>query len=223
MALPNTAAALDTPVTSSAWCGNHCSAAVLPLQNAGYADSFTYNLDALCQILGYSRRDTLVSVLRREYVENVDYIRQGDNKDLFRRKQTFMVTAECARLLTYRCSSRNLSRPSTPAAVADVKLTHIRRYHPKEEEVMGFVIRVYTSSFRCQSQHAIGRYRVDALIDERIVVECDEKGHGCYDPVAEEERQLYLENHGFTIYRFNPDSNDFDLAKVVSDLNALLY
>lgn len=186
------------------------------------SDKFTNFLEDILAQLGYSRKDNLVTALRRDYEEHVDWICINRNEG-FCQRHIYKITDECAKLLLYRCGSRNTSRLQTPAKIADVTLSHVRRYHPKEEELISFIIRVYSRQFACDPQHSIGPYRVDLLLDKRIVVECDEHGHTAYNAVDEAERQSFLERRGFTVYRFNPDKDTFDLATIVADLNALLF
>ena len=186
------------------------------------SDRFTNDLEDILPQLGYSRKDGLVAVLRREYEEDVDWICVYRNEGFYQR-HIYKVTDECAKLLLCRCGSRKTLRPQNPAKIADITLLHVRRYHPKEEELISFIVRVYSRQFACDPQHVIGPYRVDLLLDKRIVVECDEHGHAAYNAVNEADRHSFLERRGFTVYRFNPDKDTFDLATIVAELNALLF
>lgn len=54
----------------------------------------------------------------------------------------------------------------------------------------------------------IDKYRADFLINEYIIIECDEYGHKNYDKLKEAKREKILISKGYEIIRFNPDSND---------------
>ena len=186
---------------------------------------FKHCSEAARVALGYNRKSGLVRILRRDYQRDVDWICVSGSK---RTKggyapQNYYITDECLRLLGYRCSSRCVSRPSEPIKLGEYEVHHIKRYHPKEEELMGFLMRAYSRSHSCRVQHCIGPYRVDMLIDNRIVVECDEDNHARYDAMKEAERHKFIETRGYTLYRFDCDSPTFDLATVIADLNDLLH
>lgn len=193
------------------------------MQSSTNHSQYSHDIDDLLSALGYATRGKLIEVLRRDFQELVDYIKERDLPTRGRPRVRFIVTAECAKILTCRCASRRALRPEKSVNIAGVELTHIRRYHPKEEETINFIGEVYRGKFSCQMQSQIGPYRVDLLLENRIAVECDENGHKAYDPVSEASRQSYIEGRGYHVYRFNPDSPSFSLAKVVSDLNAMLY
>jgi very-short-patch-repair endonuclease len=181
---------------------------------------FKHNSDAICSSLGYARKDNLVKILKRDYQANVDWICITSKRSSHRR--AYYLTDECLRMLVYRCSSRCIARSVSPVKLGDTELHHVRRYHPKEEELIGFLMRVYSRKHSCHVQQCLGPYRVDMLIDDRIVVECNENNHAGYDQVKEAERLKYIETKGYTIYGFDCDSPTFDLATVVADLNDLL-
>ncbi len=181
---------------------------------------FKHDADAICSSLGHTRKDCLVKILKRDYQADVDWICIISKRSSHRR--AYYLTDECLRMLVYRCSSRCIARPVSPVKLGDTELHHVRRYHPKEEELIGFLMRVYSRKHSCHVQQCLGPYRVDMLIDDRIVVECNENNHAGYDQVKEAERLKYIETKGYTIYGFDCDSPTFDLATVVADLNDLL-
>ncbi|RXT03655.1 DUF559 domain-containing protein [Ammoniphilus sp. CFH 90114] len=60
------------------------------------------------------------------------------------------------------------------------------------------------------------KYRVDFLINNKVIVECDEFGHKERSNASEKEREYYIRQKGYHIIRFNPDSeDDFELCKLV--------
>ena len=183
---------------------------------------FVHDSEAICSSLGYGRKDVLVKVLKRDYQENVDWISQKRWGSVGRALQIYYLTDECLRMLVYRCSSRCVTRSVTPVRLGDNELHHIRRYHPKEEELIGFLMRVFSRKHSCHVQRCLGPYRVDMMIDDCVVVECDEHNHVGYDQVKEADRHEYIKMKGYTLYGFDCDCPTFDLATVVADLNDLL-
>ena len=108
--------------------------------------------------------------------------------------------------------------------LGDLQLTHVTRYLPKEEELIGFILAVYGKQFTCMSQWKFGHYRADLYIEEKhLVIECDEHGHVSYDSRKEGPRCKALHDLDISVYRFNPDAPDFTLARVMQDLNEILF
>jgi hypothetical protein len=166
-----------------------------------------------------------IKLLKSQYVRDVDYTIQpnAERKATGRPPQAYFVNEKTIKLLAARCGTRTMGRK--PAVLlGDLQLTHIARYLPKEEEIIGFILAVYGKQFTCYSQWKFGPYRADLYIEEKhLVVECDEHAHVSYDNQKEEARCRALHEVDISVYRFNPDAPDFALAKVMQDLNKILY
>lgn len=72
-------------------------------------------------------------------------------------------------------------------------------------------------------QYPIGQYIIDMYFsDYKIIVECDEGNHSSYDPVKEAERvryiNKYLDINDDHWIRFNPDEENYDIAKIVGQI-----
>jgi very-short-patch-repair endonuclease len=72
-------------------------------------------------------------------------------------------------------------------------------------------------------QHPIGMYVLDMYFsDYKIIVECDEGNHSSYDPKKEAERvryiNAYLDINDDHWVRFNPDEENYDIAKTVGQI-----
>ena len=104
--------------------------------------------------------------------------------------------------------------------LSDLQLTHITRYLPKEEDIIGFILSVYGEQFTCISQWNFASYRADLHIEEKhLVTECDEHGHISYDSSRVAARRKALHDLDISVYRSDPDAPHFTLAKVMQDLN----
>ena len=186
---------------------------------------FTCSIEDIQEELGFSRKDALVRLLKSQYVRDVDYTTRPDaeRKVTGRPPQAYFVNERTSKLLAARCGTRTIGRKAA-VLLGDLQLTHIARYLPKEEEIIGFIMAVYGKQFTCYSQWKFGPYRADLYIEEKhLVVECDEHGHVSYDNDKEGARSEALHELGVSIYRFNPDAPDFALAKVMQELNEILF
>lgn len=69
-------------------------------------------------------------------------------------------------------------------------------------------------------QFGIGPYRIDMyLVDPKIALECDERGHGAYDALQETQRQEFIESQlGCTFIRFDPYAPGFSVMSVVREV-----
>lgn len=87
-----------------------------------------------------------------------------------------------------------------------------------EHKHLGTIVDAFRSR-HTKREYPIGEYRTDlTFINEKIVVECDEYGHKNYCPIAEKERELYLESQGYAIIRFNPNVKHFSIGLVIADI-----
>ena len=186
---------------------------------------FTFTTKELQEKLGFSNKASLVRLLKSQYVHGVDNTTRPDTERQAtgRPPQAYFVTEKTFKLLAARCGTRKVGR--IPAVlVGNLQLTHINRFLPKEEETIGFLMSVYGEQFTCITQWKFANYRADMYIKEKqLVVECDEHGHASYDSSRKEDRCRTLQELHVSIYRFNPDAPNFTLAKVVKDLNKLLF
>ena len=70
-----------------------------------------------------------------------------------------------------------------------------------------------------------GKYRIDLYFPEyRLAIECDEYGHIDRPIGYDEDRQQYIENElGCHFIRYNPDSEDFSIFKVINKIIKYIY
>ena len=92
----------------------------------------------------------------------------------------------------------------------------------KEQQSLSDISNVFKTE-KHEFQHPIGSYVLDMYFTEyKIVIECDEGNHSSYSPKKEAERVRYIntylgidDNHWI---RFNPDENNYDIAKIVGKI-----
>lgn len=89
----------------------------------------------------------------------------------------------------------------------------------KEQDCIGAIIDAYQDT-KCFQQFTVGPYRVDLYMPEyNLSIECDEHNHKNRDPEYEKERQQYIENElKCVFFRFNPDSKDFNIFKLIRNI-----
>lgn len=98
-----------------------------------------------------------------------------------------------------------------------------RNYLIKQKKLEEILKIVLTNIADIKREVWIGRYRVDILINNRVIVECDEYGHANYSQDKERERETFLTSKGYIVIRFNPDDEGsciFDLInKIIMEIN----
>lgn len=85
----------------------------------------------------------------------------------------------------------------------------IGSYRKKYETELKYLIeKVLSNHHDVKCQFVDGCYRYDFLIDNKLVVECDENGHKYYDIKGEEERERHIHNQGYTLMRYDTRDNN---------------
>lgn len=72
--------------------------------------------------------------------------------------------------------------------------------------------------FEIQTQVYCGNYRLDFVVDDNLVIECDEFGHSNYNSTKEKIRESYIKSKGYKIIRFNPDDKDENVFKLINKI-----
>ncbi len=166
-----------------------------------------------------TRKDNIKStILKQGYLENEDFIlcypkyadknKKGVRIDMF-------VTDKVARHmdLYYAVNKRNLS-----TIECDVELHCVRRFLPKEIEIIGFIYDVLEPLYNVVKEYRVSSYRIDLyIVDKRIAIECDEYGHDGYRVKNERMRQEFITKElSCKFLRFNPDAPDFKLSALMT-------
>lgn len=165
-----------------------------------------------------TKKENIYRFLKTNFKENVHFIRKkidrihighgGGNKiDIY-------MTEETAQLLK---NSYNL------------KHRYVTAFNNTEVKCIVMTIENSTIGFICNAlktlpiefirQHKIDKYKVDLFIPElSLVIECDEFGHINYNTESELQRTKCIVEMNYTIIRFNPNADTFDISNVISDI-----
>lgn len=94
-------------------------------------------------------------------------------------------------------------------------------YYPIERDEHKY-LQVIMDTFRdkeTKREYVLGDYRADLIFpSEKVLIECDEYGHKRYCQKKEKERELFFENQGYTIIRFNPNEKNFRIGLVIAEI-----
>ena len=90
----------------------------------------------------------------------------------------------------------------------------------KENGTINDIISVFRLE-KYKEQYVVGKYLVDLYFFEyKLVIECDEHNHSNRDADYERDREMYIvKKLGCTFLRFNPDSNNFSIMDVISNIH----
>lgn len=90
--------------------------------------------------------------------------------------------------------------------------------YKKYQKEMAYLIDSVFYKHKVEHEKTIGVFRVDCLIDGRIVIECDERNHRYYCEEYEHKRESYLNDNGYTVLRYDTESdNMLGFLGVISD------
>ncbi|MGL5962359.1 MAG: DUF559 domain-containing protein [Cetobacterium sp.] len=105
-----------------------------------------------------------------------------------------------------------LDNPVIKELGIDLNLVLLR----KEQEYIGTIVNAF-HDLKSYKQFTVGSYRIDLYFpDQRLAIECDEFNHTDRDLKYEKERQVFIETElKCKFIRFNPDSKDFSVHRVV--------
>ena len=101
-----------------------------------------------------------------------------------------------------------------------------RKCLTKEQQTLS-AISIAFKTENMEDQYKVGKYYIDLYFpDYRLCIECDEEGHSSRRPSDERERMDFV-NKELCIddsywIRFNPDEKDFDVIKVIGQINLYL-
>ena len=93
----------------------------------------------------------------------------------------------------------------------------------KEQDCIGAIIEAYQDC-KCYKQFRVSSYFIDLYIPEHnLAIECDEHNHRDRDQEHEKERQQYIEDKlKCQFFRFDPDSKNFNIYKLIRDVENFL-
>lgn len=116
-----------------------------------------------------------------------------------------------------------VSSSRLPNAINIAKRMGLQCFHSTKEQD---VVQILESAF-CDTnpirQYQVGDYRIDLYLEEiRVAIECDEHGHIQYDSNKEILREMEIQKKlRCTFIRFNPDSDNFNIGNVISQVREI--
>lgn len=178
-------------------------------------DQYVCDLDDDALVLPCTKK-SLVRILHRHFKDGEDFIQEKAMSTGGRPRHVYKLSGKCrlqVRAL-YALNSRH------EVSNSEFNIDYIRRYAPKETETLDFVCTALSGAYTCARQQWFmnQKYRVDLYFpDQRVVVECDENGHVDREQAYERRREADLTRVlNCTFVRFNPDTDDFCMAVLLS-------
>ena len=185
---------------------------------------FTRDLDESLSYFQTSKYN-IIRHLERNYRENIHYIKNplktiGNDKKQHggHNRIVYMLTEEAFELFKNSFNFRNKYIVTAAENTEVVKFPMCI-----EGQTIGFIENTYRGLRAMSRQFQIGPYRADlCFTDDFIVVECDEYGHHDRHAAEEMAREDFIKNQGYTIIRYNPNEQRFDLSDVLNRINRRL-
>lgn len=169
-------------------------------------------------------KSNLKKVLVRNFVEGIDYTISKESSVVGRPKELIYMTKPCKNQLVVHYAIT--SRSEIPTSHEMLAIEYMKRYLPKETEILGFIKKALNEHYPCELQyHVPGRkYRIDLYFTQHnLAIECDEHDHKDRYLEYETTRQTEIQDTlQCKFFRFNPDSSDFCLGKLLSQIIAEL-
>jgi very-short-patch-repair endonuclease len=129
-------------------------------------------------------------------------------------------------LISLLLRSKRANAPLVAEKLSDALGLDIKMFlvASKEQNTIGSLIQSF-SHLKPRQQFSIGKYRIDLYFpNQKVAVECDEKGHTDRDPIYEQQREEFIrEQLNCKFFRFNPDCKTFNIFTTIQKLMVLLY
>lgn len=185
---------------------------------------FDYCLDDLVMMF-QTHKHHLKNLLVRNFVEGVDYKVIGNTNVMTGRPRILIkMTKSCKKQLVIKYAITCRSEICTSDDMLDIE--YMKRYLPKETEILGFIKKALNDHYPCELQYYVlgKKYRLDLYFTEHhLAIECDEHDHKDRDLEYETTRQTEIQDFlQCKFFRFNPDSINFCLGKLFSQILAEL-
>lgn len=92
-----------------------------------------------------------------------------------------------------------------------------------ENQTIGYIDNMFSKTYNIKRQYKLDSYFVDlCFIDNNIILECDEFCHTDRNALYETVREQYLFDNNYSIIRFNPNRDKFDLSDIIRELIYIL-
>lgn len=179
--------------------------------------NFIYDLD---EINISSRKQCIVYFIKKNMKENINYI---IDKEYYKTNQTCRLGGRNKVRYLLNKSSYDLLLNTYNFRIKTILDKECRILLPIETRSINIIILTFKDIFTFEKQKIIKNYRIDLLIVEpKIIVECDEFAHKDRDIEYEEERDKCLISNDYTIVRYNPNTEDFNITMVLNTINKII-
>ena len=173
----------------------------------------------VCAILGYVdiKKALQVHIKSKHKRE----LKEFEMVDDYNAGKAVYISKQGLEILVRKC--RVCDRKTVKAMVTAFDLDLKLVCQTKEQEYIGAITNAfYYENF--QKQYPIGPYRIDLYFPTlKIAVECDEFNHRDRNTSLEFTRQQYIETQlNCRFVRFNPDSKEFCIYRVIGDLARIM-
>ena len=179
-------------------------------------DEMWYRGKTVADILGYK---DLKQAIRKNFGDDdkmrlVDFYEDSEKLNHNEKNTIYINEAGLRSLL---CKSR-LPNASKLAKKFNIDL-HGHKYECKESESIGAIMKAFSGE-KMNKEHPVLDYRIDLYFpDYNLAIECDENGHSDRSPAEERRRQRRITKKiNCQWLRFNPDSDDFNIFQVISQI-----
>lgn len=186
--------------------------------------TFVKNLDEIVQLFD-TKRYNISTYLQKNFIENVNYMKQKplnvNYKHGGNNKINYLLTIETYDMIinTYNLKHRYLKNITSDCAHNNP----INYVMSIENQTIGYIDNMFSKTYNIKRQFRIGSYFADlCFIDNNIVLECDELGHADRNAQYEIAREQYFIDNSYSIIRFNPNKNNFDLSDIIKELIYIL-
>ena len=177
-------------------------------------------INQLAKALEYSSKSAIENMLmRNEYLRDKEFsairkITSSNNKE---NNTRFFTKKGINAIISLSNRPLALKKKLAEIVNGDVKI-HAHAKSRDEDEYI-HLIQNSLKPFTSQREVEIENYRVDLLFqDYDLAIECDEFGHQNYNQELEKNREDFLKEKGYEVYRFNPDTKDFYIGDIIGDI-----
>jgi very-short-patch-repair endonuclease len=186
------------------------------------AFQYEYDLEDVAKKMGVRKSNLKRTLISYGFIQNQDFtIEKAFKKRGGCSREKIELSKKCYDQLCLVHAINNRKA----AEIGNIKISYIKRYLPKETEVIGFLYDILSPLFEVKQQYFVDRYFIDLyILNKKIAVECDEFDHVERDNKYESEREETIKNTlNCKIVRFNPDSPNFKLADLVSRIVRMCF
>jgi very-short-patch-repair endonuclease len=178
---------------------------------------FKYDIESIASEYGVQKAHLKRSLQKIGFQLNIDYIvsrvTEQRHNNGGQNKENILCTKSCCDQLLQHYMMRSRKCIKVESKI----LQYVKRYLPKETEILDFIYDIFSEQYTIIKQYTIEKYRIDLYIFElNIAIECDEHNHKDRNIHYEQKRQQDIElTLKCKFIRFNPDDNEFKLSKLI--------